>query len=61
MVGLNNIGQITFIRPSSSTISPKLAVRYSVHWFEKGAVQFVRYDVSLDVLDKSFPQIPFPT
>jgi hypothetical protein len=61
IVGLNNIGEITFIRHPDSFVSPKLMVRYTVHWYEKGMVQFVRYDVSLDVLDQSFPQLPFPT
>ena len=61
MVGLNNIGEIEFIRHPDSIVSPKLMVRYTVHWFDKGTVQFVRYDISLDVLDKSFSQLPFPT
>ena len=61
MVGLNNIGEIEFIRHPDSFVSPKLMVRYTVHWFDKGSVQFVRYDVSLDVPDQGFPQLPFPT
>lgn len=61
IVGLNNIGEIEFIRHPSSFVSPKLMVRYTVHWFEKGTNQFVRWDVSLDAPDKAFAQIPFPT
>ena len=61
IVGLNNIGELEFIRHPDSLVNPKLMVRYTVHWFEKGAVQFVRYDLSLDVRDQSFPQLPFPT
>jgi hypothetical protein len=60
MVGLNNIGEIEFIRHPDSIVSPKLMVRYTVHWADKGTNQFVRYDISLDVLDQSFPQLPFP-
>ena len=61
MVGMNNIGEIEFIRHPDSIVGPKLMVRYMVHWFDKGSVQFVRYDVSLDVLDQGFKQLPFPT
>ncbi len=61
MVGLNNIGEITFIRHENSVVNPKLMARYTVLWRENGMVQLVRYDVSLDVLDKGFKQLPFPT
>jgi hypothetical protein len=61
IVGLNNIGEIEFIRHPDSFVSPKLMVRYTVIWFEKGTNQFVRWDISLDVLDKAYPQLDFPT
>jgi len=60
MVGLNNIGEITFVRNSNPNGSPKFMVRYFVRWFEK-QVEMVVFDVSLDVRDKVFPQLPFPT
>jgi hypothetical protein len=61
IVGLNNIGEITFIRHLGSFVSPLLMVRYMVHWHESGRLQFVFYDVSLDVGDQSFKQLPYPT
>lgn len=61
IVGLNNIGEIEFLRHPDSFVGPGLAVRYTVIWPEKGTNQFVRWDISLDVGDTSFNQLPFPT
>jgi hypothetical protein len=61
IVGLNNIGEIIFIPHPGSLVSPQLMVRYTVHWHEGGQLKFVFYDVSLDVGDKDFPQVPYPT
>ncbi len=61
IVGLNNIGEITFIRHPGSFVSPLLTVRYTVHWHEDNELKFVFYDVSLDVGDTAYKQLPYPT
>jgi hypothetical protein len=61
IVGLNNFGDITFIRHPGSLVSPLLMVRYMVHWLEDNEKKFVFYDVSLDVDDQGFKQPPYPT
>lgn len=61
IVGLNNIGEISFVSSPDSTAGPKSVVRYLVHWFENGSQNFVRYDVSLDVGDQSYQQLPYTT
>ncbi len=61
IVGLNNIGEVSFVNSPDSISGPKSLVRYLVHWFENGIQNFVRYDVSLDVGDQSYKQPPFTT
>jgi hypothetical protein len=61
IVGLNNIGEVSFVSSPDSIVGPKSLVRYLVHWFENGSQNFVRYDVSLDVGDQSYKQVPYTT
>jgi hypothetical protein len=61
IVGLNNIGEVSFVSSPNSTAGPKSLVRYLVHWFENGSQNFVRYDVSLDVGDPNYKQLPYTT
>ena len=61
IVGLNNIGEVSFVNSPDSIVGPKSLVRYLVHWFENGSQNFVRYDVSLDVGDQSYKQVPYTT
>lgn len=61
IVGLNNIGEVSFVSSPDSITGPKSLVRYLVHWFENESQNFVRYDVSLDVGDQNYQQLPFTT
>ena len=60
MVGLNNIGELVFVRGTGTAGSPSLQVRYTVRWVEKDAAQDVRFDVSLDPADPAFPPVAVP-
>ena len=55
IVGKNNIGEIEF-RESDLLTEPKLSVLFTVRW-EETDIQFVRFDVSLDIHDKNYDTI----
>ena len=61
IVGMNNIGEVSFVNSSGSVVGPASIARYMVHWFENGIQNFVRFDVSLDVGDHNFTQLSYTT
>jgi len=58
LVGKSNLGEITFDQPSGGTVTAK----YTVRWYrDSTTIEYVRWDVSLDVADvNNYPNIPGP-
>lgn len=60
IVGTNNLGEIKFYR-EPTTIGPRLTARFTSRWRDGDDVAWVRFDVSLDVNDLAYPEIPYNT
>ncbi|MBZ0233425.1 MAG: hypothetical protein K8M05_13950, partial [Deltaproteobacteria bacterium] len=57
IVGKSNLGEITFEQPNGGAITAKYTVRWRI---DSTTILYVRWDVSLDVADVSYAQIPGP-